>query len=68
MELAILTRNCPICGRKQSVQIDRADYGAYLMGKPIHEAFPYLSADEREIFLSGICAPCWDDAFGEDEE
>lgn len=28
----------------------------------------YLSADEHEMLISGICSTCWDIVFGKEEE
>jgi len=33
-------------------------------GELIQNALPYLSADERELLISGICGGCFDKMFG----
>jgi hypothetical protein len=30
----------------------------------VQHIFPNLSADERELFISGMCPTCWDKTFG----
>jgi hypothetical protein len=34
----------------------------------IQKAMPYLTADEREMFISGTCSDCWDKLFPESDE
>ena len=36
-------------------------------GKYIQDAMPYLSADERELLISGTCGTCFDKMFGGSE-
>ena len=44
------------------------DYLDWSEGELVQIAFPYLSAEERETLISGICPKCWDETFGEDDE
>jgi hypothetical protein len=39
----------------------------WLNGGLAQDCFPYLSADDRELCMSGIDPEHWDDIFGEDE-
>lgn len=67
----VINTTCPFCGKTTPVQIRRvADYDAWQNGTLAQDAFPYLSADEREMLISGICPTCWDNMFSleEDEE
>ena len=62
-------RECPFCGEYHEVLVSEADYAAWQGGELVQNAFPYLSADEREILVSGICSECWgkeDDVLEED--
>ena len=59
---------CPMCGTETHITVSASDYLDYLGGKLVQDAFPYLSADERESFISGICPTCWDKMFSEEEE
>lgn len=34
----------------------------------IQEAFPYMTAADRERFLTGYCEECWNKLFPPDEE
>ena len=60
-------RACPFCGEYHEVLVSEADYASWQGGELAQVAFPYLTADEREILISGICPKCWADMFGEDE-
>lgn len=54
-----LARPCPICGKTNEVVVRAADYKAWQAGVLAQNAFPYLSPDEREMLISGICGRCW---------
>ena len=60
---------CPFCGKTTTIKIRRvADYHAWENGALAQNAFPYLSANEREMLISGICPTCWDNMFPPEEE
>jgi hypothetical protein len=59
-ETTIVTR-CPICGHANFIETNEADYWDWQDGTLVQDAFPYLSADEREMLISGICPTCWED-------
>lgn len=57
-EVCIVTR-CPMCGRGNEVEVNENDYFDWDDGMNVAVAFPYLSANEREMLISGICPKCW---------
>ena len=59
---------CPFCGASHSVSVNYEDYIAYSEGALAQNAFPYLSATEREQIISGICPDCQKSVFGDDED
>lgn len=61
--IVILT-TCPFCGEDHEVTVEFEDFLFWKAGKLAQDAFPYLSADEREMLISGICPTCWDKMFG----
>ena len=70
-----VANRCPMCGKVHTVTVNDADFEKWQSGDSAQSAFPYLSADEREILISGTCSKCWDSMFslgkfsrGEDEE
>ena len=62
-EVCVVTR-CPICGRGNEVEVNESDYWDWDDGELVQVAFPYLSADEREMLISGICPDCWNSMWG----
>jgi hypothetical protein len=51
--------------------VDKEAYKDYLdwqNGVLAQVAFPYLSANEREALISGICPTCWEKMFGGDDD
>lgn len=67
-EVTILTV-CPFCGHANEIAVNEEDYFDWAFdGALVQDAFPYLSADEREMIISGICPTCWEKAFGGEPE
>jgi hypothetical protein len=61
--------SCPICGKEYGIYVNgEDDFNWSFKGMLAQDAFPYLSASERESLISGICSECWDDMFGEEEK
>ena len=57
---------CPFCGQTYIVTVEKMDYIFWERSDmPAQKAFPYLSADERELLISGICPECWEKTFGQ---
>ena len=55
-------------GRPFTVQVKLADMNRWLNGELVQVAFPYLSADEREVCMTGIDSVAWDEMFAETED
>lgn len=66
-EVCIVTV-CPCCGHANEVYVNEEDYWDWDEGVPAQKAFPYLSPDEREMLISGICPSCWDKMFPPEPE
>ena len=64
----IVPINCVICGTRYFIKVIRSDYEDWKNGKFVQTAFPYLSADIRELFISGICGYCFNFLMVNDEE
>ena len=65
-EITIVTA-CPCCGGANYTDVNEADYWGWKDGALVQDAFPYLSANEREALISGICPWCWEATFGKEE-
>ena len=62
----ILEVACPVCGKVSEISVEVNDYIDWQNGKLTQNAFPYLSASEREMLISGVCGDCWDNMFGKE--
>jgi hypothetical protein len=63
-----LYRTCKKCRKVIPVVVREEDYIKRLAGAFIQDAYPYLTAAQRELFVSGICGTCWDKMFSSDDE
>lgn len=59
---------CSHCGVVQSILVNPEDILKYQSGAYVQDAFPYLSAGEREMIISHTCDTCWNNMFGQSEE
>ena len=65
-EVCVITA-CPFCGHAHEVEVNEMDYLDWQDGALAQDAFPYLSADERELLISGIDSESWNKMFGGEE-
>jgi hypothetical protein len=59
---------CLMCGKSSVKLLDAARFAAWQGGVYVQDAFPEMSADEREVLVTGIHADCWNKLFPEDDE
>ena len=52
--------DCRICSVPHTVLADEKDVCNWQDGALIQDAMPYLTSGERELFISGVCGPCYD--------
>jgi hypothetical protein len=58
--MIVVTSPCPMCRNKGAVIVEEEGYLAWRdLGWNIQDALPDLSADERELLISGTHAHCW---------
>lgn len=62
-EPIVIKVSCVQCGKEFEIKVELKDWYDYNHGKLVQNAFPYLTPDERELFLSGICGECWNKMF-----
>lgn len=63
----VFTRDCARhCGRRLEIRAKMDDFKDWKMGKLIQQAFPYLTAAQRETLITGICDKCWETMYGEE--
>jgi hypothetical protein len=52
---------CRSCRKTFFVAVRREDYDKWRRGELIQKAMPYISADQRELFISQMCSTCFDE-------
>lgn len=57
-----------ILGNTHLMDVKMVDLAAYEDGAHIQDAFPYLTASQRELMLTGLTDDMWDEMFGDEEE
>ncbi len=65
MAKKVLNITCNLCDDTKELIIYEEDYQRFQAGTKVQLAFPYLSADDRELLISGTCGECFDKLFGE---
>lgn len=54
---------CRSCGRAFDIRFESEDFDNWRNGTLIQDAFPYLTADERELLKTQTCGLCWERMF-----
>lgn len=57
---------CHMCNTEHEIHVSEEDYWRWANRTPVQIAFPYLTADQREMFISQTCGSCWDAMFGDE--
>ena len=65
---AVVAVPCRLCNEVADLTVNIEGFVAWQGGKLIQEALPELSADQRELLISGTCDKCWNEMFPSDEE
>ena len=68
MEMITFYNKCPWCGKEYTWDVPTDGYKKWENGALIQDAFPTLTATEREYFLTGYCADCQEKLFGGEED
>ncbi len=64
-----IDKDCIRCGTNVKFNIMAEDYDLWQDNEAlIQDALWYVSADNREMLLSGVCGDCWNKLFMEDEQ
>jgi hypothetical protein len=51
--------NCPFCTREWNLEISTEAYRKWQGGALVQHAMPEVSADDRELLISGVCPQCF---------
>jgi hypothetical protein len=55
---------CKWCEKSHELEVRKSGLNRWKNGELIQDVLPELSADERELLISGTCGKCWDAMFG----
>lgn len=61
--MIVACKPCPECGKRGQVVVDEQAYFDWKNGMLIQDAMPNLSADERELLITGTHPACWEAMF-----
>lgn len=61
----VIQKTCVLCKTVHRIEVPAEDVQKWRQGMLIQDAMPYLSADQRELLISGTCRECWDMMFME---
>lgn len=67
MNFVTLDKQCILCHSMYEITVRPEDVERINNGEHIQDVMPFLSADDRELLISGICGTCFDKTFEEDE-
>lgn len=64
-----MTVRCRWCHNASLLIVTQEGYDAWDQGRGVfvQKAFPELTADERELLISGTCGKCWGDIMGSED-
>ena len=66
--ILVKTRPCTVCNNYEVWSLDRQAVMRWRDDTNIQEAFPDMSAGDREVLISGTHPACWDKLFPKEEE
>lgn len=64
-DVEYFTPSCPVCQRTSVLKVPSKGVTAWEKGSYIQDAFPNLTASQREMIKTGIHEECWDILFSE---
>ncbi len=59
------TNPCISCGERSIIELDEDKFHRWMGGEHVQNVWPEMSADKRELLITGTHGKCWDKMFGE---
>lgn len=59
---------CVMCNKSAEVKVPLHGFTLWQSGELIQKAMPQLSADDRELLITGTHSDCWERLFAGSEE
>lgn len=66
-----VTEQCRCCGANVPLKVYQKDYEEFKYSphrRHVQDIFPYLTPQDREMFISQTCPTCWEDMFPSEDE
>jgi len=63
-----INKSCVMCGTNYDINVNSEDFIAWKQGAFIQDVMGYLTADERELLISGVCGTCFNAMYGEEDD
>lgn len=67
-DITVISTICFLCGKNTEITVPTNQFEDYCRGMFVQDAFPQLSASDREVIASGMCLDCQERFFEEAEE
>jgi hypothetical protein len=58
---------CFLCQKRGTVRVIESQFRAWQAGELIQRAMPEMTADNREMLITGTHPDCWDAMMGEED-
>ncbi len=68
MMVNVTTKPCIMCGNTSELRLERDRVKRWLAGEHVQNVFPDMSADRRELLITGTHPACWDAMFADEDE
>lgn len=62
----VTTLPCPVCKKESEMFLEKERFERWQGGELIQNVFPDLSANQRELLITGTHSKCWDALFGKE--
>lgn len=66
--ITFTTPPCQVCGDTSEMELDAERVREWQEGGHIQTIFPELTANQRELMVSGTHPKCWEELFAEEDE
>jgi hypothetical protein len=66
--VVVKTLRCMECGQSSLIELDASAFARWQAGAFVQDAFPDMSAPERETLITGTHSACWDAIFADEED
>lgn len=66
IDVVMVTKTCVVCDQDSGILVPREGYEKWQAGAFVQDAFPDMSAADREVLVSGTHDKCWNEMYDEE--